>query len=143
MPDVRIRRRPTDANHVPAPLPTERSAPNASAADAFAWTQRLALSLQYRPIDELKPAPRNARTHSKKQIQKIAASIGVFGFVNPILIDRDDTVVAGHGRIEAAKLLRLTEVPTIRLEPHSGAEPGRVGDPVPRPNDGIEIQQAN
>src|SRR5262249_37306858 len=54
----------------------------------------------------------NARTHSKKQI---ANSIAQFGFTNPILIDGDDNVIAGHGRLEAAKLLRLQHVPTIRL----------------------------
>ena len=63
---------------------------------------------------ELVPSHRNARTHSKKQIRQIADSIREFGFINPIVVDRHRRVVAGHGRLEAARLLGLTEVPTIR-----------------------------
>jgi ParB-like nuclease domain len=68
------------------------------------------------------PSDRNARTHSRKQIKQIAASIKRFGFTNPILIDDDDRIIAGHGRVAAAKLLRLSEVPTIRLSHLSAAE---------------------
>ena len=64
---------------------------------------------------ELVPSHRNARTHSKKQINQIADSIREFGFVNPIVVDRHRRVVAGHGRLEAARLLGLTEVPTISV----------------------------
>lgn len=64
----------------------------------------------------LRPWARNARTHSRKQVRQIAESIRTFGFTNPVLIDRANTVLAGHGRIEAAKLLGMTEVPCIRLE---------------------------
>ena len=67
-------------------------------------------------VDALWPYPKNARTHSKKQIQKIAASIREFGFTNPLLIDSKGSIVAGHGRLEAAKALGLVEVPTIRLD---------------------------
>ena len=67
-------------------------------------------------IGKLKPAKRNARTHSKKQIHQIAASITEFGFTNPVLVDRKDQILAGHGRFEAAKLLGLPNVPVIRLE---------------------------
>jgi DNA modification methylase len=67
-------------------------------------------------IGKLKPAKRNARTHSKKQIHQIAASITEFGFTNPVLVDRRDQILAGHGRFEAAKLLGLPNVPVIRLE---------------------------
>lgn len=73
------------------------------------------LQVQTVPVSSLKPYPRNARTHSKKQIRQIADSIGEFGWTNPILIDDQAGVIAGHGRIEAAKLLGLTEVPAIRL----------------------------
>lgn len=66
-------------------------------------------------VSSLKPYPRNARTHSKKQIRQIADSISEFGWTNPILIDDQAGVIAGHGRIEAAKLLGLAEVPVIRL----------------------------
>lgn len=69
-----------------------------------------------RAVSELRTNPGNARTHSEKQIGQIAASIQAFRFNNPILIDQSDTIVAGHGRVEAAKLLQVTHVPTIRLE---------------------------
>ncbi len=65
---------------------------------------------------------RNARTHSKKQIAEIAASIKAFGFNNPVLIDQYGAIVAGHGRVEAAKLLGLGSVPVIRLEHLTDAE---------------------
>lgn len=63
--------------------------------------------------NKLKPHPKNARTHSKKQIRQIADSIERFGFTNPILIDENNAVLAGHGRLAAAKLLGLPEVPTV------------------------------
>ena len=66
-------------------------------------------------VSALKPYAQNARTHSKKQIQQIADSITEFGFTNPILVDGNNGVIAGHGRLEAAKVLGLTEVPTICL----------------------------
>ena len=72
--------------------------------------------IRLRPIADLKPYPRNARTHSKKQIRQIAKSIQEFGFTNPILIDAEGGIIAGHGRIEAAGLLGLEEVPTIRID---------------------------
>ena len=74
------------------------------------------LSINYLPINALADNPRNARTHSKRQIQQIANSIESFGFVNSVLIDRQNTIIAGHGRVAAAKLLGMTEVPTVRLE---------------------------
>ena len=74
------------------------------------------------PPGSLKPYARNARTHSAKQIAEIAASIRAFGFNNPVLIDRDSGIVAGHGRVEAAKQLGLATVPTIRLEHLSEAQ---------------------
>lgn len=61
------------------------------------------------------PYARNARTHSENQIDQIAASIREFGFNNPILVKDDLTVIAGHGRLEAAKKLGLAEVPVIKL----------------------------
>jgi DNA modification methylase len=74
------------------------------------------LSVTYRPVTALAAYPRNARTHSKRQIRQIADSISAFGFTNPILIDAGNTIVAGHGRLLAAQLLGMTDVPTIRLE---------------------------
>lgn len=63
----------------------------------------------------LKPHPSNPRTHSPKQIRQIAESIEKFGFVNPILTDSEGRVIAGHGRIEGAKLLGIEMLPTIPL----------------------------
>jgi DNA modification methylase len=74
------------------------------------------LNMVYRPIEELKPDPANPRLHSKKQIGQIANSIKTFGFNVPILIDRDDKVIAGHGRLLACRELGWTEVPTLRLD---------------------------
>lgn len=65
---------------------------------------------------QLRPWAKNARTHSKKQVKQIAESIRSFGFTNPILIDSANTILAGHGRVEAAKLLGMSEVPCVRLE---------------------------
>src|ERR1700722_5433553 len=75
-----------------------------------------ALAVVYQEIQRLVPYPRNARTHSKRQIRQIADSIKAFGFTNPVLLDRSNMIIAGHGRIRAAQLLGLSEVPTIRLE---------------------------
>ena len=66
-----------------------------------------------RPVSELKPYAQNARTHSQEQIEQLAASIREFGFTNPVLATADGMIVAGHGRIEAAKLAGVTEVPTL------------------------------
>lgn len=70
----------------------------------------------------LKPYERNARKHSDKQISQIAASINQFGFNNPVLIDANDTIIAGHGRWLAASRLKMTEIPTICLDHLSPAE---------------------
>lgn len=75
----------------------------------------MSLAITMTRVSALKPHPRNSRTHGKKQIKKIAASINELGFNAPILITDDDTIICGHARLEAAKLLGLTEAPTIRL----------------------------
>ena len=80
------------------------------------------LSIENLPLASLKPWARNARTHSKKQIKQIAESIKQFGFINPILIDRENSILAGHGRVAAAKLLELSTVPCVRLEHMSPAQ---------------------
>jgi DNA modification methylase len=67
-------------------------------------------------IEKLIPYVNNSRTHSEEQVAQIAASIREFGFNNPVLIDKDDTIIAGHGRIQAARKLGLAEVPCVRLE---------------------------
>src|ERR1700716_944406 len=79
-------------------------------------------SIEYLPTGSLKPYARNARTHSKKQIKQIAKSIERFGFTNPILISDAGELVAGHGRVEAPKLLGVAEVPSLRLSHLSETE---------------------
>ncbi len=66
-------------------------------------------------LEKLKPYKKNARTHDEFQISQIAASIVEFGFVNPILVDEEDGILAGHGRYLAAESLGMTEVPVIPL----------------------------
>lgn len=73
-------------------------------------------SIENLPISSLRPWEKNARTHSKKQIRQIADSIQTFGFTNPVLIDGAGQILAGHGRVEAAKLLGLATVPCLRIE---------------------------
>lgn len=75
-----------------------------------------------RPIGALHPYARNARTHSKRQLRQIAASIERFGFVNPVLVTGAGDIVAGHGRVEAAKLLGLKSVPTLSVDHLSDVE---------------------
>ncbi len=81
-------------------------------------------AIEHRRPADLRPYKRNARTHSKKQVRQIADSITRFGFNNPVLISDDDEIIAGHGRVEAAKLLNLDTVPTLRLS-HLSAEERR------------------
>jgi ParB-like chromosome segregation protein Spo0J len=76
------------------------------------------------PLDRLIPYAKNARTHSPKQIAQIQASIQEFGFTNPILVDSADGILAGHGRLAAAKDMGLYEVPVIVLD-HLSAEQRR------------------
>lgn len=73
------------------------------------------LEIKYRCPSTLVPYERNARRHSRRQLAQIEASIRRFGFTNPVLIDDEDRILAGHGRVEAAKALGLTEIPTVRL----------------------------
>ncbi len=73
------------------------------------------LKITYRKTGDLVPYAGNARTHSERQIAQIAASIRQFGFTNPVLVDADGGIVAGHGRVAAARQLGLAEVPTIAL----------------------------
>ena len=73
-------------------------------------------------IEKLKPYKRNARTHSKKQVHQIAESIQQFGFVNPVLVTRMGDIIAGHGRVEAARQIGMTSVPTLAVDHLSEAE---------------------
>ena len=73
------------------------------------------LQIEYVPIGTIKPNPRNARTHSKKQIKQLAESFRAFGFANPLIIDDQGMLLAGHGRLAAAELLGIDELPCVRL----------------------------
>ena len=80
------------------------------------------LKVEYRSLDELIPYANNARTHSDSQIAQIVASIAEFGFVNPVLVDGDGVLIAGHGRLMAARQLGMEKVPSIQLEHLSEAQ---------------------
>ncbi|MFZ4481098.1 MAG: ParB/Srx family N-terminal domain-containing protein, partial [Rhodoferax sp.] len=73
------------------------------------------LNVEYRKVDALIPYARNPRTHTDAQVAKIAASIVEFGWTSPILVDGENGIIAGHGRLASARLLGLTEVPVIEL----------------------------
>ncbi|PTX57404.1 DNA modification methylase [Litoreibacter ponti] len=73
-------------------------------------------------VRDLRPWARSARTHSRRQVRQIADSIENFGFTNPVLIDEDRTILAGHGRVAAAELLGITTVPCLRLDYMTEAE---------------------
>lgn len=76
---------------------------------------RMSISITQRSVGDLIPYARNSRTHSDEQVAQIAASIKEFGWTNPILVDAEGVVIAGHGRLMAARKLGYTEVPTIEL----------------------------
>ena len=80
------------------------------------------LSIEYKRVDDLIPYVNNSRTHSDEQVTQVAASIKEFGFTNPILIDENNGIIAGHGRLMAAKKLKLEQVPTITLVGLSDAQ---------------------
>src|ERR1700745_150166 len=80
------------------------------------------LSIQYVSPDRLRPYAGNARSHSRRQLKLIAASITRFGFTNPILVTDDFEVVAGHGRLQAAKSLGMPRVPVVTLSSLSEAD---------------------
>ena len=70
------------------------------------------IKVTYLPVCELRPYPRNPRTHSAKQIRQLADSMRAFGFTNPVVVDREGRVLSGNGRVEAAKLLGIEKLPT-------------------------------
>lgn len=79
-------------------------------------TKASGIKVTYRNIRELKPYKKNAKKHPKEQVERIANSIKEFGFTQPVIIDSNNCVVAGHGRILGAKKAGLTQVPTVCLE---------------------------
>src|SRR5690606_22083318 len=94
-------------------LDTKMEMADPATIDATRADRRLAV--EYRPLDALVPYARNARTHSDAQVAEIAGSIRAFGFTNPVLIAEDGTLIAGHGRVLAARKLGMEEVPAIVL----------------------------
>jgi len=74
------------------------------------------MQVQKYKVEDLIPYVNNSRTHSEEQVAQIAASIKEFGWTNPILVDGSKGIIAGHGRLQAAKKLKLTEVPVIELK---------------------------
>lgn len=74
------------------------------------------MNIEFIKTSDLIPYARNSRTHSDAQVKQIASSIKEFGFTNPVLVDADNGIIAGHGRVMAAEKLKLKEVPCIRLD---------------------------
>jgi DNA modification methylase len=79
-------------------------------------------NINYIDLDKLNPYQNNAKKHPEKQVQQIAGSIQKFGFINPIIVDQNSEVIAGHGRLEAAKVLKLKQVPVIHVKHLSKAQ---------------------
>jgi hypothetical protein len=79
-------------------------------------------ALENLPLDQLRPWKRNARIHTRKQVKQIAESIRRFGFTNPVLIDGENRILAGHGRVEAARDLGMPSVPCLRVDHMTAAE---------------------
>ena len=88
----------------------------------MAERKQVDLKVEYKNIKELIPYCNNSRTHSDDQVLQIASSIKEFGFTNPVLIDGQGGIIAGHGRIMAAQKLKMDEVPTITLSDLSEAQ---------------------
>jgi hypothetical protein len=80
--------------------------------------------MEWAPIADIRPNPKNARTHSKKQIRQIAASIRKLGFLNPLIVDDENMILAGHGRLEGARLEGMAHVPIVRFGPAMRQSPG-------------------
>ena len=113
-----VERKPPSENNSAVPL--RRSGARESQDSQNASIQKeveLNLSWPTEMLDpeSLRPAKRNARTHSNKQVREIANSIVQFGFINPVIVDQRGRIVAGHGRVAAAKLLGLKRIPVVRL----------------------------
>jgi DNA modification methylase len=101
------------ANAANAPTKTSDVAAGAGVTTVLAPCEA---AIEYRSGAELKPNPRNPRSHSGKQVQLLAAAIKEFGVFVPVVVDEKDVILAGHARLEAAKLLGMIKVPTIRVQ---------------------------
>ena len=82
----------------------------------MAKIEQVTTKIQYIPTENLIPYQNNAKKHPEKQIQQIAASIQQFGFINPIIVNNSKEIIAGHGRLEGAKVLKLKQVPVILVD---------------------------
>ena len=100
----------------------DRTAHGVQPAEAFVTVHAPPLAVSYRPVSALIPFAKNARTHSDAQVAQIAASIREFGWTNPILVDGDNGIIAGHGRLLAARKLGMATVPVIELAGLSEAQ---------------------
>jgi len=101
-------------------ITTDRSIQKNARSSVHKYFKKMQVKQQ--PLSALKPHADNPRTHSPKQIRQIADCICQFGFTNPVLVDSDGRVIAGHGRIEAAKLLGMDSVPAICLDQMTEAQ---------------------
>ncbi|MCO6050510.1 site-specific DNA-methyltransferase [Mesorhizobium sp. RP14(2022)] len=99
---------PASSRKRPRPKPAALSAIEPALAD-------LGLAIEQVPLSRIKVYERNARTHSQRQITQLAASIRTFGFVSPIVLDQSNTIIAGHGRLQAAQELNLSSVPAVHV----------------------------
>src|SRR6516165_9472136 len=100
----------------------KRHHPQSPARQAHRVPEQANRQIEHVPLARLTACKTNARTHSPKQVGQIAGSIKRFGFIVPVLVNAENQIVAGHGRVEAAKLLGLKEVPALRLNHLSAAE---------------------
>lgn len=110
-----------------------------------AFTPAMAQRIELWPVERLVPFENNARTHSPEQLAQLQASIEQFGFTAPILVDGQDGILAGHGRLEAARLLGMTEVPVVVLD-HMSPEQRRayvIADNKLAENAGWDLGQLN
>ena len=107
------------SNHLPC---AGQASPVRGKAFSTSTSSRQQLAVTYRAMEDLKPNSSNPRLHSKKQVEQIANSIATFGFNVPLLVNDDLRVLAGHGRLQAAKMLGMGEVPTISVNHLSEAQ---------------------
>lgn len=96
--------------------PTVAAVLGSTGDNLIALAKAFAPVIELRAVKDLKLNARNARSHSKRQVQQIAASMREFGWLVPIIVDEEDTVLAGHGRLRAAVLLNIAAVPTIQVK---------------------------
>jgi 16S rRNA G966 N2-methylase RsmD len=101
-------------------ITTDRSIQKNAPSDIRKYFKKM--QVKYLPVSGLKPHADNPRTHTPKQIRELAASFRQFGFINPIVVDSDKQLIAGHGRLEAAKLLGMVRIPAICVDHMSEAQ---------------------